>query len=139
MLELSIPQLGEDTRNLKDMVFSVLTHKSPLKLIQIYNEIQRTYHVRAPYQGVRKAADLLIEQKVLVKSDMKYELRKDWVISMKRFFDTLSSSRMQSPLFNFKMDISKENYQVYELSSLFDLDVFWGDDLKYLAVHLTQG
>ena len=52
MIEISIPQMGEDSRNLKDMVFTVLSHESSLSTMQIFNKILKTYRTNITYQGV---------------------------------------------------------------------------------------
>mgnify|MGYP001612386715 CR=1 FL=1 len=39
MLHLTIPQIGEETKNTKDLVFTILSSEQPLSIIQIYNKI----------------------------------------------------------------------------------------------------
>ena len=67
MLELNIPQSGEETKNTKDLIFSILTIETNLSLIELTKRIRKDYNISITYQAVRKAVDNLIQQKVLKK------------------------------------------------------------------------
>lgn len=107
MIELSIPQLGEDTKNVKDLVVTLLTQEQPLSIIQLTNKIQKQYAVSVTYQAVRKAVNTLHAQKVLHKERKQYSIRKEWVLQLKSFFDTLLTTyenKTQIKLFNTELD-----------------------------------
>ena len=73
MLELSIPQLGEESKQAKDIVFSILTKEHPLSLIELSNRVRKEYNLQITYQAVRKAVDVLSKQGVLTKKDKRYD------------------------------------------------------------------
>jgi hypothetical protein len=138
MIELSIPQKGEETRNVKDLVFTILTEEHPLSIIEITNKIQKIYNISTTYQGVRKAVDKLHEQNVLIKKGKKYELNKSWVLQLRSFFDKILTNYDKGSIYNFKRDLAKENYAVYTFYSLWELDKFWADILMYLVNNLEK-
>ena len=98
MLKLSIPQLGEDTKNVKDLVFTVLTQEQPLSLIKLTNRIQSQYNLHITYQAVRKAVATLLKQKVLIKEKRQYSINKDWVLKLKSFLPRLSLKEISPKL-----------------------------------------
>lgn len=134
MIELSIPQPGETSRQAKDLIFTILSKENSQSLIQLYNNIKKNYNVSITYQAVRKAVELLVEQEVLIKHEKKYSLSKEWVLQLKGFFDELLVSfDSTKSVHKFSSDLVKDNYASYTLHSLFDLDVFWGDVLKHVV------
>lgn len=136
MLELHIPQLGEDSRSAKDLIFSELTKEQPLSMIALHRRITKTRNVSITYQGVRKAVELLVEQGALEKTGRVYSISRDWVFSLKSFFDTLAATYDSGKsIHSFTTDLEKENYSIYTLTSLYELDVFWGDMLRYWVDH----
>ncbi|MBU1199598.1 MAG: hypothetical protein KKF46_01615 [Nanoarchaeota archaeon] len=137
MIELSIPQLGEETRNVKDLVFSILTAERFLSIIELTNRIKKNYNINITYQAVRKAIDTLHRQGVLLKEGKKYSINKEWIFKLKSFFDNLLTKYDSGKeIHAFTSDLVKENYAIYTLSTLYDLDNFWNDILKYLADHM---
>ena len=137
MIELSIPQPGEETHSAKDLVFSILTIEQPLSIIELSNRIKKNYNMSITYQAVRKAIDTLHRQGVLLKEGKKYYIDKDWIFKLKSFFDELLTKYDSGKeIHTFTSGLAKENYAVYTLSTLFELDNFWGDILKYLVDHL---
>jgi len=136
MIELSIPQKGEESRNVKDMVFSILTEQHPLSMMELTNRIKRDYNLSVTYQAVRKAIEKLHEQGVLEKEGKKYSIKKEWILQLRSFFDKVLSNYEKGNVHDFTKELAKENYAVYTLHSLYELDVFWADMLTYLASHL---
>ncbi|MFH1849722.1 MAG: hypothetical protein ABH879_06050 [archaeon] len=139
MIELSIPQLGENSKNTKDLVFTVLSQDQPLSLIELYNRIRCQYSVGVTYQAVRKAVDNLAGQAVLLKEGKKYRISKGWVLQLKSFFDNLLVNYEKGKnIHAFTKQATSENYSVYTLSSLFDLDNFWADILYYVLRNIKD-
>ncbi|MBU0472344.1 MAG: hypothetical protein KKF89_05680 [Nanoarchaeota archaeon] len=139
MLELSIPQIGDETRNAKDLVFTILTKESPLSLIELSNKIRTNYTLHLTYQAVRKAVDKLHEQGVLKKNGKRYSISKEWVMSLRSFFDKLLLNyESGKKSHTFTAELAKENYAVYTFDNLLDLDYFWGDMLMYVAKHIGE-
>ena len=90
MLELTIPQAGEKAKNIKDLIFTILTQEEDLSLIELTNIIKNQYVLNVTYQAVRKAVNTLEQQDILFKKGKKYSLNKEWVLKTKAFFDTLA-------------------------------------------------
>jgi len=137
MIELIIPQAGEETKNAKDLVFSILTEHKGLSLIEIVNIIHKQYNVSLTYQAVKKAADNLTKKKVLNKDGKYFSLNKKWLIDLKSRIDLLASDKgIATGVFSAKM--AKEDYALYKFSNLLDADNFWDDMLIYLADNLKK-
>jgi hypothetical protein len=137
MLELSIPQLNEESKNTKDIVFTILTKEHPLSIIEITNRIKKQYNLSITYQAVRKAIDNLHGQGVLNKEGKKYSIDKKWILKLKSFFDQLLTKfETGKHIHKFNNELVKENYAVYTFNNLLDLDNFWSDIMVYWADHL---
>ncbi len=136
MLKLTIPQLTEETRETKDLIFTILTKESNLTYMQIYNRIKKSYNISITYQAVRKAVDSLNKEDLLKKQDRKYSISKDWLINLKLFIDkTLTKYETGKEIHEFTEELAKEDYAVYTFNNLLDLDNFWGDIMIYWADH----
>lgn len=137
MIELSIPQPGEETRNAKDLIFTILTKEGQLTYMEITNRIKKSYNVGLTYQAIRKAVDKLYNQGLLKKEDRKYSISKEWVLKLKTFFDVLLTSYDSGKIVHkFTDELKKENYAVYTFNTIFELDNFWSSMLEYLADNL---
>ncbi|MEK6825329.1 MAG: hypothetical protein AABY00_00930 [Nanoarchaeota archaeon] len=135
MIEIHIPQAGEETKTGKDIVFSILSQQQPLSAIGIVRIARREYHVGLTYQAIKKAIDTLVQQKVLEKEEYTYRINKHWLMNVKRTVDSLLTSYDSGKqIKSFTTDFSKDQYAVYTLANLFDLDNFWDD----ILIHLTQ-
>lgn len=137
MIELSIPQAGEETKTGKDIVFSILTQQQPLSTIEIVRVARREYNVGLTYQAIKKAIDTLVHQRVFTKEGKTYRINKQWLMSVKETVDKLLTSYDSGKqIKSFTTDFTKDQYAVYTLTSLFELDNFWDDILVYLTHHL---
>jgi hypothetical protein len=136
MLKLEIPQLGEDSKNVKDLVFTILTEEQPFSIMELYNRIKTKYAASITYQAVRKAVNNLEEHKILEKTNKKYSINKEWVLKIKSYFDKLLTTyETGSKPKVFTADLAKEDYAIYTFNNLYDLDNFWGDIQLYWAQH----
>jgi len=136
MLELSIPQLGEESKHVKDLVFTILSQEPSQSIMQLTNKIKRNYNLGITYQAVRKAVDALHSQNVLKKTNKTYSINKEWVLKLKSFFDKLLTTyETKTPIKLFHNEFAKEDYAVYTFNNLLDLDNFWGDIMAYWADH----
>ncbi len=137
MIELSIPQAGEETKSGKDIVFSILSQRQPLSAIEIVRIARREYNVGLTYQAIKKAIDTLVHQGVFIKEGKTYRINKQWLMNVKETVDNLLTTyESGKQIKSFTTDFSKDQYAVYTLTSLFDLDNFWDDILMYLTHHL---
>ena len=130
MIELSIPQAGEETKTGKDIVFSILSQQQPLSAIEIVRVARREYHVGLTYQAIKKAIDALVDQGVLGKEERVYRINKKWLMNVKETVDRLLTSYDSGKqIKSFTTDFAKDQYAVYTLSSLFELDNFLNSQL----------
>jgi uncharacterized protein YfkK (UPF0435 family) len=140
MLRLTIPQLEEDSKNVKDLVFTILTQEQPLSIIELTNKIKKQYNLNITYQAVRKAVDSLCNQGVLTKGKKKYSISKKWILSLKSFFDRLLTTyETKTPVKMFHSELAKEDYALYTFNNLLDLDNFWAGIMEHWADHLKPG
>lgn len=140
MLELSIPQPGEEARQAKDLVFTILSQEQPLSIIELFRRIKRKHNLSITYQAVRKAVNALEEQGVLLKEEKKYRISKEWVLKLKAFFDNLLATYERGKrVHSFRQELMKEDYAVYTFNNLLDLDNFWSDIISHWASHLKKG
>ena len=139
MIELSLPQPEEDSRNVKDLVFTLLTQEQPLSIIELTRKIQKSHNLRVSYQAVRKAVNTLEKKSLLEKSGKEYSLSKQWLLNLKGFIDSLLLKyETGKEISTFTQEVGKENYAVYTFGNLLDLDNFWGDMQTYWLSHLKK-
>jgi hypothetical protein len=136
VIEISIPELNENSKRVSDLVITVLSEKHPLTLIQISRIISKEHNLSVSYQAVRKAIEHLISKGVLTKNEKKYQIDKKWVLKSKRFFDNLLTNyETGKDSFKFSPKEALENYTTYTFDNLLDLDVFWGELQMHWAAH----
>ncbi|MEK6938281.1 MAG: hypothetical protein AABX04_04520, partial [Nanoarchaeota archaeon] len=136
MLELAVPQVNEESKNVKDLVFTILMNEHPLSMMELFNQIKKQYVLGITYQAVRKSVNYLHQQKVLIKTGKRYSLSKEWLLQMKSFFDrALTNYESGTKVKLFQSELAKEDYAVYTFNNLLDLDNFWGDIMSYWAEH----
>lgn len=139
MIELTIPQIGKNTKNIKDLVFSILSEKQALSTIQLFNIIRKNFNVGVTYQAVSKAVLNLVEKDVLKKEGKFFSINKDWLIKTKIVLDKLiSQSESEQEIKQFHKDFAHKEYAIYSFSNLYDLDSFWDDMLIHLANNLKE-
>jgi hypothetical protein len=139
MIELSIPQAGEETKNAKDLIFSILSEEQPLSTIELHNIIKGRYNVGITYHAVKKGIDSLLSKDVLIKKKKKYMINKSWLIDLKRTTDKLLTQyENKKKVKTFSADMATKQYAVYTFTNLIDCDNFWDDLLFYLADHVTE-
>ncbi|MBR9702528.1 hypothetical protein GOV10_00695 [Candidatus Woesearchaeota archaeon] len=139
MIELSIPQAGEETKQAKDLVFSILSERQPLSVIQLSNIIKGQYNVSLTYHAVMKAVDSLLSKGVLLKEQKKYRISKEWLVSLKTTVDRLLTTYdKKKEVRTFSADMANEQYAAYTFNNLIDCDNFWDDLLFYLTKHIKN-
>lgn len=139
MIEISIPQAGEETKQAKDLVFSILSKKQPLSIIEIHNIIKKNYTISLTYHAVKKGIDTLLKKEILVKEKKKYHINKTWLIEHKRQIDKLLTQyEKDKDIKSFDKNRAGEQYATYTFSNLIDCDQFWDDLLFYLAKHIKK-
>lgn len=139
MLELSIPQPGENARQTKDLIFSILSEQQPLALVQIHNIIKKKYNVGLTYQAVKQSADQLVEKHVLTKDKKHYRLNRTWLLEVKNTVDNLLNNyESGKDIRAFKKSFAKEQYAIYTFNNLLELDNFWDDMIIHVAENLSK-
>jgi predicted transcriptional regulator len=137
MIELHIPQAGEETRQAKDLVFSVLANEQPLSAIGLVNIIKRQHNANLTYQAIKKAIDALVAKRVLEKQGKSYSISKAWLLDLKSTVDTLLATHEGGRgVHAISASAVAGDYAVYTFTNLIDLDNFWDDLLMHIADNL---
>ncbi len=123
-LEIVLP-LGKK-KDVKDLIFTILTKEYPLKLIELSNIIRKRYGRLVTFQAVRKAAIQLKEDGVLIKDDKQFFISKDWVKESKRVIDNLYEELNKEKIINQTESIGGE-LSVFKFNSLNEMMKFWQD------------
>lgn len=123
-IKITLP-FGKD--NVKNIVFSILSEKYPLKLIQIKNILEKEYGKEVSFQGVRKAVLQLIEDKVLIKKENVYLINKKWVKESKSYLDKLYLKLISEKPSVRSIESIRGKVTVFYFDNLDDLLVFWQD------------
>lgn len=124
-LQISLP-LG-NKQNVKNLVFTILAHEYPLKLIQLTNLIRKRYGRAVTFQAVRKATLELVEEEVLVKSNKGYSINKEWIKQSKKTIDNLYNAIYEEKATPQKYDSIGEEISVFTFNSLNEMMKFWED------------
>ncbi len=122
-LEITIP-MGNKT-NIKNLVFSILTHEYPLKLIELTNYIKKRYGKTTTFQAVRKATLLLVEEGVLKRDKNEFSINIDWIKESKTKIDKLYEEIINKKQKETSVDSIGEEVSVFSFESLNDLMKFW--------------
>jgi hypothetical protein len=122
-LQISLP-LG-NKGGVKNLVFTILTHEYPLKLIQLTNFIRKRYGKQVTFQAVRKAVLELIEEGVLVREENSFLINKEWIVESKRIIDELYTEIYQEKSKPKKFDSINDEISVFTFSSLNEMMKFW--------------
>lgn len=122
-INLTLPLGKKD--NLKNLVFSILVSENPLRTIELLNTIRKRYGRSVTFQAVRKAANELEQDGVLVKNKEGYSLNKIWVLESKRFFDHLHIKINQTKTNKQSSDSIGGNMSVFTFNSVNEMIKFW--------------
>ena len=124
-LELTLP-LGSN-QNVKNIVFTILTHEYPLKLIQLTNYIRKRYGKAVTFQAVRKAVLELTDEGVLVRDENDFSINKEWIKQSKEVIDNLYNSIYEEKSVPKKVDSIGSEISVFTFNSLNEMMKFWED------------
>ncbi|MBI4454056.1 hypothetical protein HY636_05425 [Candidatus Woesearchaeota archaeon] len=124
-LEILTPALGKTKKSVKDLILSTLIFEHPLTLAKLTNSIKKKFGASVTFQGVRRAVNALLEQKVVVKKEKEYEINKDWIIQTKDFIDRLYDSYLSSGTHFTNVEELGDDIKIYTLPNLIESDKFW--------------
>jgi len=127
-LPITLP-LVEKPKTVKDQVFTILSSKFPLSLIELANEIKRQFNKEPSFQSVRKAALQLTGEGVLLKEGKKFSFNRDWILSLIKFGNFLQKQYFTVHKEKAKVEVGP-NMTVYTLPSLVDLDYVWNGVIR---------
>ncbi|PIN93738.1 hypothetical protein COU54_01765 [Candidatus Pacearchaeota archaeon CG10_big_fil_rev_8_21_14_0_10_31_24] len=126
MIEITLPDIKNEDKNVKDLVFSILTDRNSRTLTQIHKEIKKVYGMSVSFQAVMKATNYLIDKKILLRNEMTYTISSEWIFKSRNFIDRLYRTffNVQEPIK--KVELGKE-ITIYTVSNLLELDRLWND------------
>lgn len=132
MIEIALPEIHSEDKNVKDIVFSILAEGSPQTMTQLHREIKKRYGLSVSFQAVLKAVNVLLAKKILQRDGMLYSLNREWVFESRNFLDRLYRIHfnVQEPIK--KVELGKQ-ITVYTVSNLLELDRLWNDLLTNWA------
>ena len=136
-LRYTLPLGSKDT--IKNLVFTILTKESPLKLVELTHLIRRRYGRQVTFQAVRKAALELVQEGVLKKTIKEFSINKEWIFDAKKQLDALYleiSREHQRPT---RVDSIRGEVSVFSFDSLNQLMKFWQDIIDDWFEHFKSG
>jgi len=151
-LEFTLP-LG-DEKNVKDLVFTILSKEYPLRIIDLMKLIRKRYGKSVTFQAVRKAVLELVDQRILEKQKVGYSINKNWVIEAKGFLDKLNDELNKERSETKRVDSIGKEISVFTFNSLNKMMKFWQNIIDdwfnnikrgdprincYQAAHLWEG
>lgn len=120
---LHIEPLFGKKESVKNLIFSILVEKHPLKLIQIKNKIINNYGKSVTFQAVRQAANELEANKILRKKDSLYEINPSWVFEAKKTLKVIEESIISGKVI--KNDTIKGVLNSFSFNTINDMQIFW--------------
>lgn len=140
MAQFIIESPAKISGTVRGQIVQVLSKEHPLSLTDLHRKISKRFGSRVSFQAARKAANMLLDEGILLRNHSKeYEISKKWILDSKRFFDSLSDayvSKAGKKVFG-KL-FSEGDYAEYKLTSLYELDNFWSDMLVHLADNIRD-
>lgn len=137
MLEYVVPfGLKKDV---KSIVFSILTKEYPLKTIELTNYIRRRYGKDVTFQAVRKAAMALLAEGILLREDNGYRISPAWVKSARQTIDGLHAEICLNQKTKKSVESIRGEVSVFSFGSLNDMMQFWQDIIDDWANDFKPG
>jgi hypothetical protein len=125
-LEYSLP-IGKK-EGIKNLIFTILSHEYPLKLIELTNLIRKRYGKAVTFQAVRKAVIELQNESIISKtSNFEFELNKEWVFNAKKSIDELYSRLAEGKESKKNFDSLGGEITVFTFDSVGSMMKFWED------------
>ena len=130
-ISFTLPLFEGKPVSVRDKVFTVLTLKFPLSLIEILNEVKKQYNVSVSFQAVRKAVLELVDAKVLVKDGKKFAINTQWILNLTKYAGMLQRQYFTSPESKTKTKVEVgPNVAVYTFPRLLDMDFVWNSIVR---------
>jgi hypothetical protein len=128
VMAIIIPEINTLPKNTKDAVISILTSDWPLTLREIFFRIKKKYGYSSSYQAVYKAVNELLQEQVLTKKSMKYEINIEWIKKLQSFTDIVETNyyakeKIQS-LSGLKDSKHKEDIAILNFETIFDAEKY---------------
>src|SRR3989338_10714435 len=125
-VSFSLPLFEGKPTSVRDKVFTVLSLKFLLSLIELLNEVKKQYNVSVSFQAVRKAVLELVHANVLVKEGKKFAINTQWILNLTKYAGMLQRQYFTSPESKTKTKVEVgPNVAVYTFSRLLDMDFVW--------------
>jgi hypothetical protein len=151
-LEITLP-FGKKT-DAKNLVFTILSHEFPLRLIDITRKIKKSYRIGLTFQAIRKAVLQLVDSGVLIRESDMFQISARWVTEVKQHIDKLHKDLHAKKSGVKETESIGGNLSVFRFDSIHDLLYFWegliddwyngfekGDNNinAYLGAHIWEG
>ena len=114
-------------KNVKNLVFTILTKEYPLKIIELTNYIKKRYGKSVTFQAVRKAILELVDEGILMQKGKGFFINKEWVKNSKYLLDSLYLELTEGISKASSIDSIEGEITVFSFDSLNKLIKFWQD------------
>lgn len=136
-LKISLP-LG-NKESVKNLVFTILMHEYPLKLIELTNFIRKRYGKSVTFQAVRKAVLELVEEGVIAREEKSFLLNKDWIYEAKKTMDELYQTIYEEKEKPKKFESIGEEVSIFTFDSVGSMMKFWQNLIDNWFSHFKKG
>lgn len=134
-IKITLP-FGKD--NVKNLVFTILTDKYPLKIIEIKNILKKEYAKEVSFQAVRKTILQLLNEEIIIKKDDKYLINKEWVKKSKLCLDNIYLKLISEKPTIKGVESIRGEVTVFNFDTLYDLIVFWQDFIYDWVLNINK-
>lgn len=125
---LIVPEISGSPKKARDAIISVLIHKWPLSIKEIYNQTKKHHSCSFSYQAVYKALNDLLDKKVLTKKGMKYEINIGWIKKVQSFTDIVETNYFANQELNslsgLKNAEPNQNIMILNFKTVFDAEKY---------------
>jgi hypothetical protein len=127
------------TKNVKNLVFSILTKEYPLKIIELTNYIRKRYGKSVTFQAVRKATLQLVEDGVLTRINNEFSINKQWVLDGKKKLDLLYEDLVNKKIKPNSLDSINGEVSVFTFNTINEMMKFWQDLVNNWFKEIKKG
>ncbi len=136
-IEITLP-FGKK-QGVKDIVFNILSKEYPLRIIDLMNFIKKRYGKSVTFQAVRKAVFELKDNGVLVQTENKFLINKNWILESKKALDELHVELNSKKVVPRKIDSLGDEVSVFSFESLDEMMKFWQEIIDNWYKHYKKG
>ena len=113
----------------KNKIFNILTVKNNISAKKIHNTLKKQFSTGTTYQSTFKILNSMVENKILKKSDLKYEINIKWITKQRDYLNSIISSIYKIN----NCTYSSEFIKIFKFNTLKEIDSFIQEGVLTLA------